>query len=58
MKRQTAIWTTRWVQASFMLPFIQYVSVAAAVVVLMVMVVMTVVVVIVALVVVAVELAY
>ena len=37
--RETALWTTRWVQASFMLPIIIIVLVAAAVVAVMVMVI-------------------
>ena len=53
--RETALWTTRWVQASFMLPIIITVLVAAVAV--MVMVVMVVLVVIVVVVVVAVVVA-
>ena len=40
--RETALWTTRWVQASFMLPIIITVLVAAAAVAVMVMVIMVV----------------
>ena len=37
--RETALWTTRWVQASIMLPIIIIVLVAAAAVAVMVMVI-------------------
>ena len=50
--RQTALWTTRWVQASFMLPIIITVLVTASAVAVMVMVIMVVLVVIVVVVVV------
>ena len=40
--RETALWTTRWVQASFMLPIIITVFVAAAAVAVMVMVILVV----------------